>query len=86
MHHFAIFQFYMSIKEMAFKIEKLQNDALKIDSISTALWQAISNGAFDAKTYDWAFVVLTDLTYDLKENLITLTEDTFMYMRNSDIE
>ena len=64
----------MSIKEMAFKIEKLQNDALKIDSISTALWQAISNGAFDAKTYD------------LKENLITLTEDTFMYMRNSDIE
>ena len=76
----------MSIKEMAFKIEKLQIDASKIDGVSMALWQAISNGAFDAKTYDWAFVVLTDLTYNLTEDLTDLTEDAFKCIKKSDPE
>lgn len=71
----------MLTKEIAFKIEKLQIDASKIDGISMALWQAISNGAFESKTYEWAFVVLTDLTYNLTEDLTDLTEDAFKYIK-----
>lgn len=67
----------MTIKEIAFKVEELQVQSKKVDSLSTALFSAIYGGDFSADSYEWAFVLLRDVTHDLAEQLNKMTEELF---------
>ena len=67
----------MSEKEIAFKIEELQIQAEKADGLQNALWQAIYCGDFNASVYEWAFVLLGDITCELKNELEILSRAAF---------
>lgn len=67
----------MTIKEIAFKVEKLQAQSEKVDSLSAALFSAIYEGNSSADSYEWAFVLLEDVTHELAEQLNKMTEELF---------
>lgn len=72
----------MTIKEMAFKIEDLENQAEKINSFQNTLFEAIYKGDNAVSTYKWAFVAFGDLTHDMLKQLTELTNDVFELLRN----
>lgn len=72
----------MSVKEMAFRIEDLENQAMKIHSLQNALFEAIYNGNNAVKTYEWVFVVLGELTLDMREEMKVLTNNAFNLINN----
>lgn len=67
----------MSIKEIAFKLEELQITAEKVDGLQIVLWQAIYRGNIAPESYEWAFMVLGDLTYELKNELSVVMHQAF---------
>ena len=71
----------MALKEIAFKIEDLVVEAEKIESMQKALWQAIWRGDLAECEYEWAFVVFGDLTFALKNNLQTLSDEVFKTLK-----
>lgn len=67
----------MSIKEIAFKLEELQITAEKVNDLQTVLWQAIYRGDITPESYEWAFMVLGDLTHELKNELSVVMHQVF---------
>lgn len=67
----------MSIKEIAFKLEELQITAEKVNDLQTVLWQAIYRGDITPESYEWAFMVLGDLTHELKNELSVVMHQAF---------
>lgn len=67
----------MSIKEIAFKLEELQITAEKVNDLQTVLWQAIYRGDIAPESYEWAFMVLGDLTHELKDELSVMMKKVF---------
>ena len=65
----------MSTKELAFKIEDLQAIAEKANALQLALEQAIFEGNFSPTEYRWGFVLLGDLTSNLKNQLLAAYEE-----------
>ena len=59
----------MAIKELAPRVELLENEARKINSLQSALFDAIFSGPSAVSTYEWAFVVFGDLTFALSKSL-----------------
>lgn len=71
----------MNIKEIAFETEELQIQAEKISSLSAALYSAIYSGGFSADSYEWAFVLLRELTCALAKQLDKETEELFKIIK-----
>ena len=72
----------MTMKEMAFEIENLQNRAEIIHSQQNALYAAIYlQNEFSYQNYDWALVALGEMTKELEDRLRELTTAVFDYLR-----
>ena len=68
----------MSIIEQAHRIEELQSDATRINSLGNALFIAIFHqDAFSITEYEEAYMLLMDLAYGLQKNLEKLTDEAF---------
>lgn len=76
----------MSNKEIAYRIEELQIDAEKVNSVQNALFEAIYRGSNALETYEWAFVSLGDLTFALKNNLEDLTSKVFDNLKKESVD
>lgn len=77
----------MSQKEIAYKIEELQIKAEKIDSLQAALFTAVFRQEdFAVETYEWAFVLLADMTAGMKNELEELTNRAFENFRRGEKE
>lgn len=72
-----------TVKEMAYKIEDLRNDAEKINSLQNTLFAAIYKGGFAISTYEWAFVALGELTYSLLNELAELENEAFELIKTT---
>lgn len=72
----------MSVKKIAYELENLQNETEKIDSLQNALFEAIYNGNNAPETYEWAFVLLGDLTHEVKNRLDEVGKELFEIMRS----
>jgi len=59
----------MSVKELAFELEELQVKAEKVDGLQDVLFRALDKKDWNQETYEWAFMVLGELTLDLKKEL-----------------
>ncbi|MDO4307226.1 MAG: hypothetical protein Q4C77_10345 [Eubacteriales bacterium] len=71
----------MTIKEIAYKVEDLRIEAEKINSLQNALFTAIYSESNAISTYEWAFVVLDDMTHSLKDELKIVTNELFAIFR-----
>lgn len=72
----------MTMKEIAYRIEALQVEAEKIDSVQKAIFAAIYQQTCYAKEdYEWAFVAFSELTFDLKNELKELKDKAFESFR-----
>lgn len=71
----------MTVKEIAFELENLQIEAEKINSLQNALFSAIYRGDFAPETYEWAFIVLGDLTFTIKNRLDEVGKELFEIMK-----
>ena len=69
----------MSIKEIALKSEELQTQAEKAHALQEAIEQAIYCGTNSINGYEWAFVLLAELTCELKNGLGEVTTALFKY-------
>lgn len=68
----------MSIKEIAYKIEKLQTDAEKIKGINEALFAALyRQDEYGKEEYEWAFISLSEMIMNLRDDLEELTNVAF---------
>lgn len=68
----------MATKEIAYKIEKLQTDAEKINSITEALFVALyRQDEYGKEEYEWAFISLSEMTMKLRDDLEKLTNEAF---------
>ncbi len=75
----------MSQKEMAYKIEKLQTDAERIHSLQNTLFSAIfRQEEFSVSTFEWAFVLLGEMTMSTLEELKELTDCAFENLRKGE--
>lgn len=74
----------MTMRETVFRIEELQVQAEKINSIQSAIFQAIYNGQQAVSDYEWAFCALGDLTFALKNDLEVLMNEAFDYIKQND--
>jgi hypothetical protein len=59
----------MSVKELAFELEELQVKAEKVDGLQDVLFRALDKKDWNQEAYEWAFMVLGELTLDLKKEL-----------------
>ncbi len=59
----------MSVKKIAFELEELQTKAEKVDGLQDVLFRALDKNDWNQETYEWAFMVLGDLTRELKSEL-----------------
>lgn len=71
----------MTTKEIAFKLEDLQNESEKIYSLQLAIFSAIYEGNNSCADYEYAFIVLGDLSLSLKEDLARIRDAGFELMR-----
>lgn len=72
----------MTQKEIAFRIEELQLSAERIHSLQNALFTAIfRQDEFSIKDFEWAFIVLGEMTFDAKEELNNLKEKAFKNLK-----
>ena len=67
----------MMLNEVTRKIEEIEIESEKINSLQTALFDAIFNGNSEVHSYEWAFAVLGDLTFNHQENLKVMTKELF---------
>lgn len=72
----------MTVKKIAYELENLQNETEKIHSLQNALFEAIYNGDNAPKTYEWAFVLLGDLTYEVKNRLDEVGKELFEIIKS----
>lgn len=73
----------MAIKELAPRVELLENEARKIDSLQNALNDAMFSAPCAATPYEWAFVALGDLTFALSKSLSKLKEELYAEAKKS---
>lgn len=74
----------MTLKEVVFKVEELQTEAEKINSLQLALFEAVFRGNNAPETYEWAFCVLSDLTFSIKNGLGDLKDNAFETLKKGD--
>lgn len=67
----------MDMRNFAFRLEELQTKAEKVRAIEKAIYQAIYSKNDEAEAYEWAFVALDEMAFDLKEELQELVNDFF---------
>lgn len=67
----------MSQKEIAYKMEELKIEVEKTHSLQGALFEAIYRGNNSHEEYEWAFMVLDDLTYKVRNELAKLVDIVF---------
>ena len=68
----------MSMKELAYKIEDLQMEAEKINSLEAALFEAIyTSQNYPLETYESAFLLFGEKIFDLKNELAELKKAAF---------
>ncbi len=72
----------MTVKKIANELENLQNETEKIHSLQSALFEAIYNGNNAPETYEWAFVLLCDLTHKVKNRLDEVGKELFEAIKN----
>ncbi len=72
----------MSQREMTFKIEELRYAMEQINSLQTTLFAAIyRQKEFSAEDFEWAFTLLEDISGDVLNKLIKLTNCAFENLR-----
>lgn len=70
------------IKEMAFKLEAITDKAMMACSLCNTLFTAFyCQEEYPIKEFEWAFVLLEDLTFDVQERLKELTSRTFEHIK-----
>lgn len=67
----------MTIKDIAFRIEELQIDAERIDSLHLAVTEAVFNGNNAIDAYEWAFNAIGNMTFNMRKELGKLTDEAF---------
>lgn len=72
----------MTVKKIAYELENLQNETEKIHSLQNALFEAIYNGNNTPETYEWAFILLGDLTREVKNRLDKVGKELFAVIKN----
>lgn len=72
----------MTIKELAFRVEDLQNKAAMINSMQNALFAGIYRGNLAPKTYEWAFVAFGHITFDLAAEMESLVDELFAALKS----
>ncbi len=73
----------MTQNDIAFRMDELRNDVEKVDSLQKVLLEVIfqRQDMFALDECEWAFVLLGDLTFKLKNELTELTDAAFKNMR-----
>lgn len=71
----------MITKDIAFRIEQLQIESEKIDSLQETIFQAIFHGEINIDKYEWAFITLGEMTFDLKNSLEEMVNESFELAR-----
>lgn len=75
----------MSQKEMAFKMEELMDKAETVHSLQNTLFAAFYNSdGYSIRAFEWAFILLGDLTGDLLDELKEFTSNAFYNLRKDD--
>lgn len=73
----------MSLKEMAYRIEEIQLNAEKADSLHKVLYDAIFQPKDSSlEDCEWAFILLGNLTYETKNELTELRDTVFGELKN----
>lgn len=68
----------MSLKEMAYRIDELQFCSEKIHSLQNTLYAAIyRQNEIATIDFEWAFIVLGDMTTDIMRELTELRDTVF---------
>lgn len=68
----------MSLKEMAYRIDELQFSSEKIHSLQNTLYAAIyRQNEIATIDFEWAFIVLGDMTTDIMKELTELRDTVF---------
>ena len=67
----------MTVKEIAYKLEEMQIESEKVNSLQNTLFEAIYRGDNAPEIYEWAFIVLGNLTFALANDLDKLTKAAF---------
>lgn len=75
----------MTEKERAFQIEELQMNMEKIYSLQNAIFSSIYESKDDSKNYEWAFVLLIDVTFEIKNKLNEMQIELFEAIKGSDV-
>ena len=63
--------------KQAWRIEEAHNQAQKVQAIELAITSAILEGASEAESMEWAFVVLHELAIELCDMLQELENEAF---------
>lgn len=72
----------MSQKEIAFKLEELMNKAEMTHSLQNTLFTAFyCQKTYSIRDFEWAFILLGDLTGDIRDELKELTGSAFDSIR-----
>ena len=72
----------MSQKEIAFKIEKLKDEAEMIHSLQNALFAVFyCQEEYSVRNFEWTFMLLGDLTGNMLNELRELTGNAFDSIR-----
>lgn len=71
----------MEMKDFTFKLEELQIKAEKVRAIEEAIYHAIYSRNDRTEAYEWAFVALDEMAFDLKEELQELINELFEYTK-----
>ncbi len=75
------------IKEMVFKLESVTNKAMMACSLRNTLFTAFyCQDKFSITDFEWAFVLLGDLTFYVQEDLKELTDRTFEHIKEHKIQ
>lgn len=72
----------MSIKEIAYQMEDLQIRLWKLDGLAAAVNIAITEGGLAASAYEGALCLLSEMTYELKEEAIKIQDDIFQKVKS----
>lgn len=75
------------IKEIAFNLEVLTDKAMMACSLRNTLFTAFyCQNVYSIKDFEWAFMLLGDLTLDVQERLKELTGRTFEHIKEVKIQ
>ncbi len=75
------------IKEMAFNLEAIMDKAMMACSLCNTLFTAFyCQNVYSIKDFEWAFMLLGDLTFYVQEELKELTAKTFEHIKKDRIQ